>query len=123
MHKLKKYLLMNSAFSAISGLALVFMSDAINALFNIDNSIVLPAIGINLLVFSLIVYYVAIKLLKRNSLVTLISALDILWVIGSAVIVVFQLFNLSTAGYIVIGLVAIWIGFLGSMQIKYNKGN
>ncbi len=123
MRELKKYLLINSAFSGLSGLALVFISDHINTLFNIDNTIVLPAIGINLLVFSLIVYYVAVKQLKRNSLVTLISALDLLWVIGSAAIILFQLFNLSSAGYIIIGVVAIWIAFLGSMQIKYNKGN
>jgi len=123
MRELKKYLLINSAFSGLSELALVFISDHINTLFNIDNTIVLPAIGINLLVFSLIVYYVAVKQLKRNSLVTLISALDLLWVIGSAAIILFQLFNLSSAGYIIIGVVAIWIAFLGSMQIKYNKGN
>ena len=123
MRELKKYLLINSAFSGLSGLALVFISDHINTLFNIDNTIVLPAIGINLLVFSLIVYYGAVKQLKRNSLVTLISALDLLWVIGSAAIILFQLFNLSSAGYIIIGVVAIWIAFLGSMQIKYNKGN
>jgi len=122
MVRLKRYLLLNSAFSALSGLALLYLNTELRQLFGFENRVVLPAIGINLLIFSLIVYYVANKQLTNKSLVTLISSLDMLWVVGTAILVVFQLFNLTTAAYIIISVVALWIGFLGMMQIMHNKG-
>ena len=112
---------MNSAFSAFSGILLTFAAGSMNALLHIEKGILLPAIGINLMVFSLMVYYVAMKQLTHKSLVNLISALDVLWVIGSILIVVLQLFDLSTIGYILIGVVALWIGYLAAMQYKYSK--
>jgi len=121
MNQLKKYLMINSAFSLLSGLLLTFASSSINTLFGISNKIVLPIIGINLLIFSLMVYYVAVKQLKNKSLVNLITSLDLLWVIGSLALLIFQWFNLTSIGYIVIGCVAIWIAYLGAMQFKFNK--
>ena len=121
MNQLKKYLMINSAFSLLSGLLLTFASSSINTLFGISNKIVLPIIGINLLIFSLMVYYVAVKQLKNKSLVSLITSLDLLWVIGSLALLIFQWFNLTSIGYIVVGCVAIWIAYLGAMQFKFNK--
>lgn len=113
--------MLNSAFSALSGLLLTFASNMFNSLMGISNTLILPIIGINLLVFSLMVYYVAVKQLKNKSLVNLITTLDLLWVIGSLALIVFQWFDLSTTGYIVIGCVSIWIAYLAFMQFKYNK--
>lgn len=123
MNPLKKYLMINSAFSALSGLLLTFASTFINTLFEISNSIVVPIIGINLLIFSLMVYYVAVRHLKTPSLVHLITTLDIAWVIGSAVIIGFQLFSLSLIGYVTIGIVAVWIAYLAWMQFRFNKAS
>jgi hypothetical protein len=121
MQQLKKYLLINSAFSAISGLFLAFASSTANWLMGVSNTIVLPIIGINLLVFSLFVYYVAMKQLKNKTLVNLITGLDFAWVVGSLIIVFSQLFGLCNPGYIITLLVSIWIGYLGWMQFKYNR--
>ena len=114
--------MLNSAFSALSGLLLTFSAKTFNALLGISNTIVLPIIGINLLIFSLVVYYVAVKQLKTSSLVNLITGLDVLWVVGSAFLIFLQLFSLTTIGYVIIGAVAIWIGYLAFMQFKYNEG-
>ena len=121
MDELKKYLTLNSAFSAFSGLTMLVLTSTLNNFFNITNQYVFPFIGINLLVFSLIVWYVSRKQLNNKLLVNIISFLDGLWVIGSLVIILFGFFELSKNGYLLIGLVAIWIAFLGYKQFKNNK--
>lgn len=121
MDELKKYLTLNSAFSAFSGLTMLVLTSTLNNFFNITNQYVFPFIGVNLLVFSLIVWYVSRKQLNNKLLVSIISFLDGLWVLGSLIIILFGLFNLSQNGYLLIGLVAIWIAFLGYKQFKNNK--
>lgn len=120
---LKKYLTINSAFSAFSGLTMVLFSSGLNSFFDIHNEYVFPFIGVNLLIFSLIVWYVSRNQLNNTILVNIISILDGLWVIGSIAIILFQLFDLSRNGYYLIGTVAIWIGFLGYKQFTNNAIN
>lgn len=121
MGNLKKYLLINSLFSAFSGLVMLFFATPLNEFFNIQIPYILPIIGSNLLVFSLFVGYVAQKQLHNKTLVNIISGLDGLWVLGSIAIVLLQVFNLSKNGYIVIALVALWIAFLGYKQHQFNQ--
>ena len=121
MNTLKKYLSINSIFSAISGLTMLLFSNKLNILFAIDNAYVFPMIGANLLLFSAIVCYVSNKQLTNKMFVNLISILDLLWVIGSFAIVGFKLFNISNTGNIAISIVAIWIAFLAYKQYSNNK--
>lgn len=119
--ELKKYLTINSIFSAASGTAMLLLPSMLNEFFNIANPYVFPMIGLNLLVFSFFVWFVSRKLLDRKNFIILISGLDALWALGSLVIIAFELFDLSNDGYIVIGVVAIWIAFLGYKQFKNNQ--
>ena len=121
MKELKKYLIINSIFSAISGLTMLLFSNRLNELCNISNDYIFPIIGANLLVFSAFVWYVSNKKLTNKILVNIISLLDLLWVLGSFVIVGFGLFNISKEGNILISIVAIWIAFLAYKQFKNNK--
>ena len=121
MNKLKKYLIINSIFSATSGLALLLFSDGFNHFFDIQNQYILPIIGLNLIVFALFVWFVSINYLTNKVLVNLISGLDLLWVLGSLAIVLLGLFDLSRKGNILISVVAVWIAFLGYKQYQYNK--
>lgn len=120
MKELKKYLTINSVFSAISGLTMLLFSTNLNNLFNIDNVYVFPIIGSNLLIFSGFVWFVSSRQLTTKILVTTITVLDALWVLGSLVIVSLGLFNLSQDGNILISIVAVWIAFLAYKQLKYN---
>ena len=122
MKELKKYLIINSTFSAVSGLAMLILSSNLNELFQIDNIYVFPFIGVNLLFFAAFVWYVSSKQLTNKTLVTTITILDILWVLGSLVIVSLDLFDLSKVGNILIGVVAVWIAFLAYKQF-INSGN
>ena len=99
---------------------LVF-SSGLNSFFNVQNEYVFSIIGLNLIVFSVFVWFVSRKQLTNKILITLISGLDTLWVLGSLIIILFGLFDLSRNGNILIGIVAVWIGFLGYKQFKNNK--
>ena len=121
MNELKKYLSINSIFSAFSGILMSLFPEQLNAVFNVSNPYIFPIIGLNLIVFSIFVWFVSTKQLSNKILVNLISSLDVLWVLGSVVIVLFSLFNLSRSGYILIGVVAVWITFLAYKQFKNNK--
>jgi hypothetical protein len=121
MNELKKYLSINSLFSLASGAIMLAFSNTLNAFFNIENTFVFPVLGLNLLTFSAIVWYVSRKQLHNKLLVNIISGLDALWVVGSLAIIAFGLFGLSQNGTILIGLVAAWIGFLGYKQFQNNQ--
>lgn len=121
MKALKKYLTINSIFSALSGLTMLMFSTRLNQFFNLDNVYVFPVIGLNLLFFSIFVWYVSNKQLTNKMLINTISILDLLWVIGSFAIVGLGLFDLSKNGYILMSVVALWIAFLAVKQFKNNK--
>ncbi|MBO6515791.1 MAG: hypothetical protein JJ975_04490 [Bacteroidia bacterium] len=121
MQKLKKYLVVNAAFSGISGLTMLLLSQPMQRFFGFQNDAVFPAIGINLVLFAILVFSIANKQLKNKTLVNLISVMDFLWVIGSIVIIAKGMFDLSTNGYLVIGVVAVWIAYLGVNQVRLNR--
>ncbi|MFM2387821.1 MAG: hypothetical protein RL660_2578 [Bacteroidota bacterium] len=87
----------------------------------ISNKIVLPVIGINLIIFGASVMCIAQRLLPNKKLVSAITLLDIAWVIGSLLLVALQPFGVSSAGNILILVVAIWIAFLAYKQKQYNN--
>jgi hypothetical protein len=120
MKELKKYLTIYAVFSAISGLTMLLFSSNLNKIFNIDNVYVFPVIGCNLLFFAVFVWFVFSRQLTNRILVTTITSLDILWVLGSLVIVGLGLFDLSQDGNILISIVAVWIAFLAFKQFKYS---
>ncbi len=121
MKKLKKYLVINSVFSGISGLALLLLSKELNDFFGISHAAVFPVTGAGLIVFSLFAGLVSAKRPGNKKLVAAITILDASWVLGSFVIVIFGLFDLSRHGYILISIVALWIAFLAYQQYKNNK--
>lgn len=120
MNELKKYLTINSIFSGISGITMLVFPKGLNSLFSIQNEYVFPVIGINLIVFSVFVWIVSRKYLTNKILVNLISGLDAVWVLGSLIIITSGFFDFSVIGNIIILIVAIWIGFLGFQQFRYN---
>lgn len=96
-------------------------SDGFQKFLGFSNPSILPIIGGSLIVFSWFVYSVASRHLDNKKLINLITLLDAFWVIGSSIILALGLFNLTHHGYIAIGVVALWIGYLGYSQYKHNK--
>lgn len=121
MEQLKKHLTYNAIFSLFSGFIMIFYSNFLQSLFGFENPYVFPMIGGNLLFFSAVVFFVSVRYLDNKLFVNIISALDGLWVIGSIIISGFQLFGLTSNGYLIISIIAMWIGYLGYQQYSYNQ--
>jgi hypothetical protein len=121
MKELRKYLTINSIFSAVCGLIMLMLSGGLNQLFGIENFYIFPVLGLNLLVFAVFVWYVSRNQLTNRAWVMTITVLDVLWVVGSFVIVLLGLFDLTGSGYILTAVVALWIAFLAYKQFV-NSG-
>jgi hypothetical protein len=121
MHPLQKYLSINGVFSALSGAALVIGASRWSSFFGVDGDYIFTLIGALLLGFSAFVLVVAQRRYKNKFYTGIITLLDLLWVLGSAILIAFNLFDISSGGRTVIALVALWIGFLAVMQMKYRK--
>ena len=76
-------------------------------------------LGIGLLLFVGLLEYTAFRQLHNRRLVGTIIVLDAAWVIGSVLLIVFQGFGLSVAGYGVVAVVALVVGILGWQQYRH----
>jgi hypothetical protein len=121
MTTLKNVLLLNGISSAATGMILLVFARKVAKLFGVLENEVFIATGIFLLLFGCIVVYVSRKSSLQPSLVLVIIALDILWVLSSIAIVLLGLFTLSTLGYALIMGVAAWVGVMAYLQFKGLK--
>ncbi|MCG8577526.1 MAG: hypothetical protein MI810_21780 [Flavobacteriales bacterium] len=117
MKALLKYtLLSNFCFSLMSGLSLVLFSDEIGTLIEVRLSGALVYIGLGLLPFALFTIWVSQQKKNYQKWVKLIIYMDLSWVIGSCVILLFQPFTINATGNIIIGVVALIIGLFALLQ-------
>ena len=121
MKTLKNILLINALSSGATGLGLIVFASFLAPLFGVSVLEPFWIMGLFLVLFAGIVFYQS----GRNPIspkgVTFIITLDILWVITSFVIVIFQLYDLSILGYILIGAVALWVAGMAFFQAKGLK--
>jgi hypothetical protein len=121
MISLKNVLLANGVSSGATGLLLIVFGNTVASLFGVGGPAAFWGVGLFLIVFSALVINEGLKKNSAPSRVRLIIALDVSWVIGSVAIVVLQLFNLSTIGYVAIAAVAAWVGMMALLQSKGLK--
>jgi hypothetical protein len=121
MINLKNVLTINAVSSGITGLALIAFHDTVASLMHTDSSLPIVGVGVFLFIFALGVFSESRKELHYLNGTRIIIALDILWVIVSLSLVAFELFQLSTIGYIVIAAVAMWVALMAMLQIKGLK--
>jgi ribosome-associated toxin RatA of RatAB toxin-antitoxin module len=105
MNKLQKALSLNAIFSGISGIGLILFHKSISNLFNIDQSNIFWIVGIGLAFFALTILLEVKK--QRHLGVIWIIIQDYIWVIGSAVLLILQPFNISNTGNNTIAIVAL----------------
>lgn len=119
MKNLKSVLMLNAITSAITGLLLVLFSGFITELFELNASSAITAVGVFLLVYATYVIYAANWNLGHTSIVI---ALDVLWVIASAIVVITLGFQISSIGIAMIVGVALWVGLMALLQKKFSQG-
>ena len=121
MKPVKKWLLLNAAFSILCGIDALLLNTHIQQWFGFENDYVLPVLGVGLLLFAADLVYVAYRDADNKKRVNIISMMDAGWVLGSMVLLVFQPFGLSTIAYVCIAAVAAVVGLFGYQQFKANK--
>lgn len=118
MSYLKNILRVNAISSGATALLLILFSGFTAELFGTFQTMPFIGTGTFLLLFAT---YVLLQSRKEPILlgkVQLIIGLDISWVIGSLIIILWQLFELSSVGYLLIGAVAIWVAAMAWLQFK-----
>lgn len=121
MNTLKIALLSNATFSILSGLSMLAFNSQLQSLFDFSINYIFPLIGVSLLLFGASVLYVASRQSNNTFLITLITTLDAVWVIGSIIIVAFNPFDLASGGLMAMAIVAIIIAIFASLQAKGKK--
>lgn len=109
-------MLINAISSGATGLGLVIFSDFIAWLFETRATMPFIEVGLFLLVFATLVFSVSRRNPLNANLVRLVIVLDVLWVVGSFAIVLFQPFAISVVGYVAIGAVALWVAAMAYLQ-------
>jgi hypothetical protein len=100
----------NSVFSTISGVLLAVYSGPIDTLLGLGSPIALTILGGLILVGAALLAWVALQPTIDRGSARAIVALDVTWVIASALLLVTGVLNLSVAGDWVIGGVGIVVG-------------
>ena len=117
MNKLQKALKVNALFSSVSGLLLILLNTFLAELFNTENTTVFWVVGIVLLYFATTIWYEIKK--QRKLAVQWIIIQDLLWVVGSLILIVFNPFSISLIGNVIIILIALIVLFMAVNQ--YNS--
>ena len=114
MNKLQKALGINVLFSAFTGLALITSHHTIALIFGFNHSTTFWIIGIALILFASTIVY---EMFRQKPLAVLwIIVQDMLWVLASIIILIFQVFEISKAGNISIAVVALIVFMMAINQ-------
>lgn len=116
MNQLEKSLAANALFSSLSGIVLIVFNQTIANLFATANNTLFWMVGLALLFFAGTILY---EIWKQRTLgVLFIILLDVLWIIGSLILLLFQPFEISNTGEGMIAGVALVVCFMAVLQAK-----
>tara|TARA_B110000211_G_C14034191_1_gene533662 strand:- start:1077 stop:1451 length:375 start_codon:yes stop_codon:yes gene_type:complete len=114
MNQLQKSLRLNAIFSSLSGVLLIALNKTLANLFTVSDSSVFWIVGIGLIFFASTIAF-EIKRQKRMGVILIIIQ-DYIWVLGSVILLIFQPFEISGIGNVIIGVVALLVLFMGVNQ-------
>lgn len=114
---LRRVLLGNATFSTLTGLLCLFDATALTRAFAIPDPLLLPALGVQLLIFASAIVWVATRPKLPIALAWTIISLDIAWVVGSAALVPFVSNVLSASGLATLILIAFGVASFATGQI------
>jgi len=125
MNTLQQYLTTNAIFSTLTGAFVLIFKKKAEELFGVAPSNFFLVLGVLLMLFAVTLL---IEIVKQRALAVLwIIVLDMLWVLGSVFLLIFNPFNVSIEGNIIIALVVIVVFLIGMGQAhglaKVDKKN
>ena len=120
MNRLQLALKQNALFSSISGTLMIVLNKQLANLFGITNNTVFWIVGLTLIYFALTIAYEIKK--QRKWAVLWIVIQDVTWVLGSVILLVFNPFNITLTGNIIIGIIALTVLYMAiNQKIQLNK--
>lgn len=119
MNNLQKALTANAIFSTLCAFILLIFTTWISDLFEIENqwSFLIIAFGLLIFVATIII---EIKQQREKAVYTIIIQ-DLLWVIGSIILLIIQPFGISEMGNIIIAVVAFVVLVFAILQYRGVK--
>lgn len=111
---MKNALIINAAFSGVSGVALILCKNQFGAVFELNSSNPFWIVGVALLFFTGTILYEARKLNKLR--IIWIITQDMLWVLASIYILAAKPFSVSKAGTYIITIVALIVFMMAVNQ-------
>lgn len=112
---LKSALLINAGFSILCGLVCLLIADSLAQIMGIAPWM-LYVLGIGLLLFAADAAYTATRSPINLLFAKLITGADVLWVLGSVVILIFFPGSLTFNGQLILELVAIAVAVIATVQ-------
>ena len=113
---MKRVLIINALFSGLSGILLIVLHKPVAHMFGVNSSSPFWIVGIVLLLFSFSIVY---EIKRQNSLAILwIITQDLLWVIASVYLLIFNPFDISLLGNYTIAVVAIIVLIMAINQVS-----
>ena len=101
----QRVLRINAFFSGISGLVLTIAASPIASFIGVPAPLILAAVGIGLIIFAIDLYWLGSRAVSRTTLIT-IGVLDMIWVAGSAALLLGGFIPFTTAGKWAVALTA-----------------
>ena len=95
---LQRAILGNAAFSGLSGLLLVLATNPIGQFLGLGNTLILTIVGIGLLLYLPFLLWLANQSPVPPWMAWVVIELDVLWVIGSLILIFTSLVPLTTGG-------------------------
>lgn len=119
-----RVLLGNATFGVICGLSCLLWAQPLATLLGVTQPWILTILGVGLLVFAAELAWIAVRMPENRRVLTIIFALDVAWVIASAIILLAGWLPFTTAGIwtflVVADIVAIFavLEFIGLRRLR-----
>ncbi|MEO0337839.1 MAG: hypothetical protein AAF242_01365 [Bacteroidota bacterium] len=117
--KLYLVLLTNAVFSGLNGVIMTLFSKPIAAWMGISNSIILLIIGLVLLGFAAFILTINNQQVPNTKAIRFIVSQDMLWVLGSVILLVWNPFQMLSLGKGLIAVIAVIVGVFAFLQNRY----
>lgn len=118
MKSLKTALMLNAVFSLVTGIILVFSSGPIAQIFSVSQGRPFFFLGFGLILFASIVFNIGRQKQIEPFQAYIISAQDLIWVLASILLLIFDPFQFSKAGNVIIAVVALIVLAFALMQVS-----
>lgn len=117
----KNILLVNGISSGATGILLVAFAEFFATLFQLTDTVIFEGVGIFLIAFATFVIWVAMDSRAQIRKMQLIIVLDVMWTIGSFLIVILFHEKISFMGNALIVAIALWVAAMVFLQTKSLK--